>query len=205
MISFFRIRVHRVVMAAASKYFKSLFAASFEDWRRDDIIFSQIDGPTLKMIIDFCYIGRTALTETNVYDVLAAAKSMELPKLEQKCREFCGINMSDCNLVTTLLNADKYDLKELRQKSIRAICDDFENIPINELQKLDGNIFCEILNNDAVAASETIIFNRLKKWLSNHEHLRLKFAGKLLNAIRLEHIPLKVNVDLFGIFVFVFI
>lgn len=48
--SFFRIRVHRVVMAAASKHFQSLFGP--EDNRRDEIVLQKIDGSTLKIIID---------------------------------------------------------------------------------------------------------------------------------------------------------
>lgn len=193
MISFFRIRVHRVVMAAASEYFKSLFGPKFEDYRHDEIVFNELDGSTLKMIIDFCYIGRIALTEANVNEVLAAATSMELPRLEQRCREFWDINLSNGHFVTTLLHADKYDMKNLRKNSIKAVCENFENIPIDELYKIDGNILCEILSNDVVAANETFIFDRLMLWLQENEVDRAKFASNLLTSIRLKHIPAEVN------------
>lgn len=199
MNSFFRIRVHRVVMAAASKYLKSLFGPKFEDYRYDEIVFNEIDGSTLKIIIDFCYTGRIALTEANVNEVLAAATSMELPKLEQKCREFWDINLSNGHLVSTLLHAEKYKLKDLRKKSIKAVCGNFENIPIEELQKIDGNILCEILSSDVVAANETFIFDRLMLWLGEHEIDKAEFASKLLTSIRLEHIPAEVDGALYVI------
>lgn len=112
---------------------------------------------------------------------------------------FFEINSSDGTLVSYLLIADKCDLKESRDNSIRVICDNFKSIPNHELQELDGNVFCEILSNDALAANEMIIFDHLKNWLSKNRLDRAKFAVKLLNAIRLEHIPLEVNRDLYRI------
>lgn len=70
-------------MAAASKYFKSLFGPNFDAGRDNEIVMKEIGGPMLKLIIDFCYTGRVTLTEVNVNDVLEAASSMELTKLEQ--------------------------------------------------------------------------------------------------------------------------
>lgn len=91
------------------------------------------------------------------------------------------------------MNADKHDLKDLRQKSMKAICEDFENIPIDELRKIDGNVFCEILNNDEIAADETIIVDRLIRWLEGNELVRAEYAPKLLDAVQLKLIPAEVN------------
>lgn len=188
-----RFAVHRVVMGAASRFLKLLFGPRFEEGRNNEILLDEIDGAMLKLIINFCYTGRVNLSEANINDVLAAASSLEVTKLEQKCREFWEINFSSHNLVETLLNADKHDLKNLREKSLKAICADFENIPMNELQKIDGNIFHEILSNDLVTANETVVFERSMMWLDANEKDQMKFVSKFLSAIRLQYIPAEVN------------
>lgn len=187
---FIRFRVHRVVMAAASEYFKTLFGLNFQDGRENEMFLREIDGSMLKLIIDFCYTGHIILTEANVNDILEAASCMELTKLERKCHEFSEIMFFGNNLITI-----PYDLKKLRQKSLKAICKVFGNVPIDGLQKIVGDIFCEIPNDDEAAAKEAIIFDRLMVWLDENEADGAKFATKLLNAIKLKHVPAEVSVD----------
>lgn len=102
-------------------------------------------------------------------------------------------NISDNNLVTTLLETDKYNLTKLRQITFKNVCENFENIPIGELLLLGREMFREILSNDEVAANETIIFDRLKQWVNKSEADRAKCVPELLKTIKLEHIPAEVS------------
>lgn len=184
-------------MAASSEYFCTLFRSNLNEERNNEIILDDIDGAKLKSIIDYCYTGR--ITLTNLYEIPAVTPSRN-GALERKC---CGSRANHVSDLTTIISlADKFGLTNLRQKTLKKICMEFENIPIVELQHLDVHIFREILSCDDVVANETVIFDRLMQWVNgNDETDREKYAPDLLKNIRLEHIPAEVifNCCLFAI------
>lgn len=135
---FSRFSVHRLVMAVASKLFQAQI-----DGGKDEIVLKGLYGTTLKKIIEYCYTGRIAISKENVNGFIAIASNLDLIELEQRCREFWEINLSGNNAVTNLLNAEKYNLKDLRQKALKRIRADFEEIPIDELLQIDGPVFQE--------------------------------------------------------------
>lgn len=96
-----------------------------------------------------------------VNSIIAVASNLELTELEQRCHDFWEANLSGDNLVTNLLNAEKYDLRDLRQKAMKRICVEFVDLPIDELQKIDGESLCEVLSYDGLKANGTVIFDRL--------------------------------------------
>lgn len=182
-------------MAAASKYFQALFGTNFVEGERDEICLEGIDGPILKLIIEFCYSGRITICEERVFDILTAASSMELVEREQRCNEFYESNLSTKNLVTTLSIADKFSLEGLKEKALNIAYDNFADIPIDEIQKLDEHLFREILDSNELLAEESFLFERLMQWLNKDRTTaeRLELAPDMLKAIRLQHIPAKVN------------
>lgn len=186
-----RFPVHRNIMAASSEYFRDMFKANPGN---NELTIKAIGGSLLKLIIGFCYTGRIALTEENVDDIMAAASTMQLTMLEQKCNQFWEMNFSDSNLVFTLLRADKFDLEDLRKETLKKICNDFENIPVAELNQLSEHIFREMLSSGRIAVCETIIFDRLMQWVNENPIDRAEYVSSLLKCIKLERIPFKVIV-----------
>lgn len=183
-------------MAASSEYFHTIFAM-FSEERSDEIVIKDMLGSMLKLIIDFCYTGRITLTEENVDAILTVASDLEITVLEQQCEQFWEKNFNDDDLplVFTLMRADRYDLKNIRQKSMELICEGFENVPVAELQQLDERIFREMLSSGEISANETLIFQRLTQWVNDNEIDRAKHASNLFKYIRLKRIPSKVIVD----------
>lgn len=152
-----------------------------------------IGGSLLKQIVDFCYTGRITLTEENVDDILAAATSMELTMLQEKCHQFWEINFSGDNLVFTLQRADKYDLMGLRQEALDNICECFESVPIAELQQLDERLFNAVLSSGSIEGDETMIFDRLMQWVNGNENDRAPHVPKLFRHIELKLLSMTVN------------
>lgn len=176
-------------MAASGEYFRDLFKANPEN---KELTIKDIGGSMLKLIIGFCYSGRIALTEENVDDIMAAASTFKLTTLEKKCNQFWEMNFSDSNLVFTLLRADKFDLEDLRKETLKKICNDFENIPVAELNQLGEHIFREMLSSGRIAVSEVIIFDRLIQWVNENEIDRAEYVAGLLKCIKLKRIPFQV-------------
>lgn len=55
---------HRVVLAAASPYFRAMFT-NFEERNKDEIRIRELDSTALKLLMDFIYTAKIIVTEEN--------------------------------------------------------------------------------------------------------------------------------------------
>lgn len=156
-----------------------------------NILLKHIDGPTLKIILDFIYTGHIEITGDNVDAVIAAASSMELIAIEEICGKFWVANLSNENCVDIYLSADKYNLMDLRSKALNFISKNFEAVPI--IRQIDDQNFEKIIKHDKITAAETIVLDRLVEWINRNESKSVKVVADLLKSIRLECIPNKVR------------
>lgn len=147
----------------------------------------------LKTILDFIYSGQIDINEENVGDIVAAASSMELIALEERCGKFWAVDLKVENCVEIYLNADKYRLSDLHTKALKFVCNHFEAVPIDDIQQLDEKNLLDVLKYDEITAPETIIFNRLSQWMNQNKVEADEFASNMLDAIRLNHIPYPVS------------
>lgn len=104
-----------------------------------------------------------------------------------------GMELTVGNCVEIFLNADKYQLNNLRVKALHFICDRFETVPIGDIQQINEKNFQEILKNDQIPAAETIIFDRLVQWMDRNRTGAVTVASDMLKLIRLDHIPIEVR------------
>lgn len=79
LITHYRFHVHRSVMVSSSQYFFNLFSVK---QRR---VLINIDKQTLKLIIDYCYCIKIAITPGNIVKLISAATICGLTKLQHKC------------------------------------------------------------------------------------------------------------------------
>lgn len=183
-------------MTSASKYFQALLGPNFKEGHEEEVTISNIDGPTLKAIIDFCYSGNIKITDENILKIVSAASAMEFVSIEKKCETFWNDNLAIANCVDTFLFADKFSFSNQRQKSLDFVCEHFEAVDNSELQKLDFPHFSEILKCDKIHALEDSIFNRLVLWVDYDTANRSKYVPDLIKLIRMEKISKLVGYSL---------
>lgn len=175
-------------MMSSSKYFNALLGPNFKEGQEDVVTISNVDGPTLKSIINFCYSGKIQITDENIEQIIEAASAMEFVRIEQKCEQFWNDNLAISNCVETFMLADTYSFADLRKKSIDFICEHFEAVDAIELRKITVMFFFELLKYDQIHAREEFIFQRLAEWVESYETTRSKHVPDLLKSIRLEKI-----------------
>lgn len=113
-------------MMSASDYFQALLGPNFREGRKKIINLPNIDGATLKVIIQFCYTGKVQINAENIVNILSAASAMELVLIEEKCEQFWNENLATFNCIDIFSLADKYNFRDLRQKALEFICENFE-------------------------------------------------------------------------------
>jgi len=60
------ISAHRVVLAACSPYFHAMFTGEMSESRAKRVRIKEVDGWTLRMLIDYVYTAEIQVTEENV-------------------------------------------------------------------------------------------------------------------------------------------
>lgn len=187
-----RFPAHRLVLRASSKYFDALLGPNFREGAEKNVVLGGIDGPTLKKIIDFIYTGRITIANSSVVDILDAASRMELVSLEARCTTFLENNLKIGNCVNALVNADKYQLKALLPKALDFIRENFEDVPADDIPKIDEEHFQALLKHDQLSGAESDIFDRLVLWITQNKKKKAKFESSFLRLIRLPLIPIEV-------------
>lgn len=175
-------------MMSSSNYFHALLGPNFIESRKKIVTLPDIDGTTLKSIIQFCYTGKIEITDENITQIVSAASAMALVLVEEKCQQFWRMNLAPSNCVNIFLTADKYSFSFLRKKSLNFIGEHFEAIAISDLQNLEYPFFAELLKHDEIHAREEVVFQRLMQWIDHDDGNRSQYAQCLLKLIRLRKI-----------------
>lgn len=172
-----------------------MFGSGFEDSKRSEFTLKEVDGGTIKAIVDFCYFGSIELSEENVDEFIAAASFYQFELLEQKCCQFRSAILKASNAVQTLSIADKFNLSDLRQQAFGLVCEMFDTIPSTDVQQIDYRFLEQILSSDNVQASEETIFKGLMDWYAYSKVDREKFMENLLKCIRVKHVSREFLVE----------
>lgn len=180
-------------MISSSKYFQALLGPSFKEGHEQEVTISNIDGPTLKAIIDYCYSGNLKISGENIDRMVAAASAMKLVPIEKKCEQFWNDHLAPSNCVETFVAADKYSFSDLREKSFGFICEHFEALSVIQIQELEMKHFFELLGCAEIQALEEHIFQRLVQWTEHNEEERSKHVPDLIKLIEMGKIPLPVR------------
>lgn len=174
-------------MMSSSKYFEALLGPNFREGNStDDIVLNDIDGETLKQIVQFCSIGKIDLNCDNVNHILWAASSMNLIELENKCCHFLKENLTINNLTDTLMMAELFCHTSLKQNIINYFGIEFNNIPKKTLMFLNREQFIDLMRCEKIMASEEIIFERIQEYIERNCEGFMEVETALLSCVKLE-------------------
>lgn len=179
-------------MVSSSDYFHALLGPNFEEGTENEVLIGDINGQTLKSIIDFCYSGEIDIQANNVESILAAASKMAMLDIEKMCKQYLQRELSTETMVDAFMLADKYSLVELRHVSFFKLCRELDLATDSQFKKLTAPQLSKLLQSDYVAASEDDICRKVIGWI-DHEESRSNNAPDILKFIRLEHISVQVD------------
>lgn len=179
-------------MMSASNYFHALLGPNFKEVKDKEVIIADVDGATLKSIIDYCYTGNITINNENIMSIISVASRMEMVEIERECEHHWMRNLAFHNVVETFMSADKYSLTVLRKKSINLMCVSFDNVTASQLKKLDFQHFVELLKCNEIFGPEEDVCRKLIQWVDHDKKNRSKNAAALLKLVKLKCIPIQV-------------
>lgn len=182
-----------MLIASSKEYFATSLGPNFLEGKEDEFTLDDMDGETVKAIVEFCYTGCIDLPEENVKKFLAIASGVQLDLLEEKCWRLLDAQLNGTNSLGTFVTADKFGNAMLRQRAFDFMCESLQMVPATDIHQLEHRLLEEILKSDKIQVTEECVFRRLLEWFEDKETEREQHMPTMLRLIRLEHFPSQVG------------
>ncbi|XP_062348849.1 kelch-like protein 2 isoform X4 [Cinclus cinclus] len=150
------IAAHRVVLAACSPYFHAMFTGEMSESRAKKVRIKEVDGWTLRMLIDYIYTAEIQVTEENVQVLLPAAGLLQLQDVKRTCCEFLESQLHPINCLGIRAFADMHACTDLLSKANTYAEQHFSDVVLSEeYLNLGVEQVCSLISSDKLTiASE---------------------------------------------------
>ncbi|XP_015493739.1 kelch-like protein 6 isoform X2 [Parus major] len=178
---------HRVVLAAASNYFRAMFCNDLREKYEEKIILKGVDAETMNILLDYTYTSKMLITKQNVQKVLEAASLFQFLRMVDACASFLTEALQPENCVGILRLADAHSLHSLKQQVQNYIIQNFTQVlNYEEFLELPADILCSTLKSDDLCVTEeSQVFETVMNWVRYKESERLSLLPYVLENVRL--------------------
>ncbi|XP_065531582.1 kelch-like protein 6 isoform X2 [Lathamus discolor] len=178
---------HRVVLAAASNYFRAMFCNDLREKYEEKIILKGVDAETMNILLDYTYTSKMLITKQNVQKVLEAASLFQFLRMVDACASFLTEALQPENCVGILRLADAHSLHSLKQQVQGYIIQNFTQVlNYEEFLELPADILCSTLKSDDLYVTEEAqVFETVMNWVRYKESERLPLLPCVLENVRL--------------------
>jgi len=196
---------HRIVLAANSDYFHSMFAHGMKESNQEVIELKDetISAEALKIVLDSIYSGDIHVNDENVFEVLLAADHLQVESVVKQCCEYLQTEFVqlrfDVQTYCRICNiADRHGLADLQEATQRKMASMYKEVCESEefLSHVNADEMSSLLSRDDLSApSESFIFKSVMQWIKYKKEERMAVAAKVIGAVRLGLVDVKEVID----------
>ncbi|XP_056419107.1 kelch-like protein 6 isoform X1 [Hyla sarda] len=178
---------HRVVLAAASNYFRAMFCNDLKEKYEEKIIIQGVEAETMRIILDYTYTSKVVITKQNVQKLLEAASLFQFLRMVDACSSFLTEALHPENCVGILRLADTHCLDLLKLQVQNYIIQNFSQVVNHEeFLELTSDVLYHILKSDELYVTEEAqVFETVIKWVQYKQSERISLLPKMLECVRL--------------------
>lgn len=185
-------KVHRVILAAISPYFKALFTNSINRNQPETrIACMNTSANIFSKLLDYAYTGKCDVNHESLESLIRFADQYEVMGVMQHCCQYILEHLEPRNCLGLLRFGRQYFCKQLEKRGRYFIQHNFVEIykKSKEYYFLSFPDLLEIMSDDELnIKSEEIAFDAIRKWVDFDRFARQKYAHPLLNTIRLGNL-----------------
>ncbi|GBN51665.1 Kelch-like protein 17 [Araneus ventricosus] len=180
-------RIHRVVLAQRSGYFRALFSFNIQE---ETVLIPNIDSKILEIILLFIYNCKVAVHERDLWDLMIACDYLLVDDFLKCVRSTAIQNMTCANCLPSLSTAwliDKLAIKEDCYRYALVHFQDIFNSSNGGLQELPFEILKHLLKSNSLnIMSERSVWEVIVSWTEANSSTRLPHVPELLSCLKLE-------------------
>ncbi|XP_072262944.1 kelch-like protein 2 [Pyxicephalus adspersus] len=181
------IAAHKVVLAACSPYFHAMFTGEMSESRAKRVRIKEVDGWTLKLLVDYVYTAEIKVTEENVQVLLPAASLLQLQDVRKTCCEFLESQLHPSNCLGIRAFADMHACTDLLSQANTFAEQHFSDIVTGEeFLNLGIEQVCSLIASDKLTVvSEEKVFEAVIAWVNHDKDVRQEHMAHLMEHVRL--------------------
>ncbi|KAH0623864.1 hypothetical protein JD844_007035 [Phrynosoma platyrhinos] len=178
---------HRVVLAAASNYFRAMFCNDLKEKYEEKIVIKGVDAETMQILLDYTYTSKVLITKENVQKILEAASLFQFLRMVEACSNFLNEALHPENCVGILRLADAHSLDKLKQQVKSYIIQNFTQVlNYDEFLELPADVlYCMLKSDDLCVTEEAQVFETVISWVHYKKAERLPLLPYVLEGVRL--------------------
>lgn len=185
-----RVRCHRVVLASASRYFRTLFAAGMADSMADEIALEDIDEAIFEVALAFVYRGHASVRQEDLTALLQVASRLELFALLNCCIALFTDQLAPETAIDTYSLADALGIAQLAANAKGVVQSRFRAVAAHlSFLALPSELLRELLGADALRAKEPEVLEAVLRWVRADEGARAAELDALLPLVRFPLMP----------------
>ncbi|ELT91188.1 hypothetical protein CAPTEDRAFT_128447, partial [Capitella teleta] len=180
------IQCHKVVLAAASPFFETMFQSGLKESAEQDIKLAFADSGTIRSLVKFFYTGDIKLTAENIKAIVGGSEFLCCKHLKAHCEEFLMGNVGLSNCIDYYQFGKVFNLKVLVKTAFDFILSKFrEFMEISDFDKLTEDELAEVVSCDRLnAENEDVVFEAVVHWVNADPDAREEVFPRIAPLIR---------------------
>ena len=139
--------VHKVLLAAASNFFKTMFLSDFLEAQSGFIKLEDIESGLVEALVEYIYTENIDINASNGFDLYCIADRLEVIGLKKTCEMFLVNNMDISTCLSIMRLAQSVNEGVLEKKAFGYIVDHFQDFSgsrdFDDLTAKELTSFCE--------------------------------------------------------------
>ncbi|XP_078572520.1 kelch repeat and BTB domain-containing protein 8-like [Branchiostoma floridae x Branchiostoma japonicum] len=181
-----RFPCHRLVLSAASPYFRAMFTSDMAESQQKTVVLQGLDAGMFGEILSYIYSGTLHVSLDKGQPLYQAADLLQLDYVRDTCSSYMVMNVERSNCVDLYKFADVFSVENVRKTCLKLINRNFEKIAFNEeFCSLSVNQLTEIISHDELdVKEETTVWEAVVRWVQHSREDRLHHLPSILPHIR---------------------
>ncbi|XP_066265934.1 kelch repeat and BTB domain-containing protein 2-like [Branchiostoma lanceolatum] len=181
-----RFPCHRLVLSAASPYFRAMFTNDMAESRQKTVVLQGLDAGMFGEILSYIYSGTLHVSLDNVQPLYQTADLLQLDYVRDSCSSYMAMNVERSTCVDLYKFADVFSLDNILNPCLQLIDRNFAEVASSEdFCSLSVNQLSEIISHDELdVKEETTVWEAVVRWVHHSREDRLDYLPVILPHIR---------------------
>uniref|UniRef100_A0A672NPJ8 Kelch-like ECH-associated protein 1 n=2 Tax=Sinocyclocheilus grahami TaxID=75366 RepID=A0A672NPJ8_SINGR len=184
-------KVHKLVLAACSPYFKAMFTSNFKECHASEVTLRDVCPQVISRLIDFAYTSRITVGEKCVLHVLLTAMRYQMEEVAKACCDFLMKNLEPSNVIGISRFAEEIGCIDLHLRTREYINTHFNEVTKEEeFFSLSHCQLLELISQDSLKVlCESEVYKACIDWVRWDAESRAQYFHALLNAVHIYALP----------------